>query len=110
MNIDALEKMLAAGTDNAMLRFTLGKTYFDRGELARAIAHLEAAVRHDPAYSAAWKWLARAHVSAGRDDDARKAFLRGIEVAEEKGDKQAVKEMQVLLKRLQKAAKKGENE
>lgn len=102
MNIEALEKLLAAGTDNAMLRFTLGKLYFDAADHARAIAHLQKAVAHDPQYSAAWKWLGRALVAASRAGDAQDAFRRGIAVAAEKGDKQAVKEMQVFLRRLEK--------
>lgn len=103
MDIEALEKLLAAGTDNAMLRFTLGKLHFDRGDCNEAAAQLRAAVRHDPAYSAAWKWLGRALVEAQRPAEAREAFLQGIAVAGEKGDKQAVREMQVFLRRLDKA-------
>ena len=103
MNIAALEKMLAAGNDSAMLRFTLGKLCFDQSESGKAIEHLRAAVQHDPSYSAAWKLLGRALADAGLQDDAMETFRRGIAVAEEKGDKQAVKEMQVFLRRLQKS-------
>jgi len=105
MNIDALEKMLAAGNDSAMLRFTLGKLYFDSEESDRAIAHLRAAVEMDSAYSAAWKLLGRALAESQQNADAIAAFRQGIAVAEEKGDKQAVREMQVFLRRLQKSAK-----
>lgn len=100
MNIEALEKMLAAGTDNAMLRFTLGKLHFDAANFPAAVMHLERAVAHDATYSAAWKWLGRALAQSQRRDDAIAAFQQGIAVAEEKGDKQAVKEMQVFLRRL----------
>lgn len=109
MNIDALEKLLAAGTDNAMLRFTLGKLYFDRDECGKAIAHLRAATEHDPQYSAAWKWLGRALAQAGLFSDVRDAFRQGIAAAVEKGDKQAVKEMQVFLRRIEKTSD-GEKE
>jgi hypothetical protein len=37
----------------------------------------------------------------GQKAAAQEAFSKGIEVAEKKGDIQAVKEMQVFLKRLQ---------
>ena len=100
MNIDSLERMLAAGTDNAMLRFTLGKLYLDAADLPQAVTHLRVAVSHDPRYSAAWKWLGRALADAGQPDAARDAFRAGIAVAQEKGDKQAVREMQVFLRRL----------
>lgn len=105
MNVDALEKMLAAGNDSAMLRFTLGKAYLDRGETSRAIGHLREAVRLDSQYSAAWKWLGRALAAAERNDEAMHAFREGIAVASAKGDKQASREMQVFMRRLEKAAR-----
>lgn len=105
MNIEALEKMLAAGNDSAMLRFTLGKLYLDQSETDKAVEHLRTAVLQDSAYSAAWKLLGRALVAAQRDSEAVDAFQRGIAVAAEKGDKQAVKEMQVFLRRLQKSGR-----
>ena len=105
MNIDALEKMLAAGNDSAMLRFTLGKLYFDQSDWEKSVEHLRAAVRQDGRYSAAWKLLGRALAGSMRNTEAMDAFREGIAVAEEKGDKQAVKEMQVFLRRLQKSVK-----
>ena len=36
MSTDALEKMLAKGVDNSLLRFGLGKGYLDAGDAARA--------------------------------------------------------------------------
>lgn len=102
MNIDALETMLAEGTDNAMLRYTLGKAYFDRGDFSVAVGHLRHAVAQDAAYSAAWKWLGRTLTECGDDEQARQAFEAGIAAAAKKGDKQAEKEMRVFLRRLDK--------
>jgi hypothetical protein len=54
---ESLEKMLAKGVDNPLLRFGLGKG-LDEGN-AKAAVHL--AVREqDPKYSAAWKLLGKA--------------------------------------------------
>jgi predicted Zn-dependent protease len=103
---DRLERMLKAGQDSPMLRFTLGGAYLKQGRAVDAVSHLESAVAQDPGYSAAWKLLGRARTEAGDRDGAREAFRRGIEVAREKGDKQAEKEMTVFLRRLEKA--KGE--
>lgn len=105
MNIEALEKMLAAGNDSAMLRFTLGKLYFDQAELHKAVEHLRAAVLQDSTYSAAWKLLGRALAGSQQHDEAIDVFRQGIAVAEKKGDKQAVKEMQVFLRRSEKSGK-----
>lgn len=40
MMIEGLEKMLAKGVDNALLRFGLGKGYLDAGDAERATEHL----------------------------------------------------------------------
>jgi Tfp pilus assembly protein PilF len=104
MTTEALEKMLAKGMDNALLRFGLGKAYLDAGEFARAAEHLQRCVEFDPQYSAAWKLLGQAWNKQGRPEQARTAWEQGMRVAAEKGDKQAEKEIRVFLRRLDKAA------
>ena len=101
---ERFEALLAAGKDNALVRFSLGLHYLNAGEAARAAPHLRAAVAHDPGYSAAWKLLGRALAQEGERDAAMDAYRRGIEAAEKKGDKQAAKEMAVFLRRLEKEA------
>lgn len=98
--IENFEKMLAAGQDNALLRYSLGTAYQAENHLQQAIQHLEAAVRQDPEYSAAWKAYGKALVQAENTEKARDVFTRGIEVAETRGDIQAAKEMKVFLKRI----------
>jgi len=100
--IDNLEKMLADGKDDAMLRFGLGNAYFQDREWRKAAEHLAKALEHDKGYSAAWKLLGRAHMQSGDLDAARRTFEAGIEHAENKGDKQAAKEMQVFRKKIDK--------
>ncbi|UCJ17595.1 tetratricopeptide repeat protein [Pseudomonas sp. MM211] len=104
MSTDALEKMLAKGVDNSLLRFGLGKGYLDAGEAAKAAEHLQRCVEHDPQYSAAWKLLGKAHQAAGNPDAARSAWQSGLQAAQAKGDKQAEKEMSVFLRKLDKNA------
>ncbi|MGH8595293.1 MAG: tetratricopeptide repeat protein [Gammaproteobacteria bacterium] len=96
---EALERLLASGHDNAVLRFSLGNAYLS-ADGRRAIEHLERAIEFNPAYSAAWKLLAKALVNAGENDQARATYVRGIAVAEANGDLQAAKEMRVFLRRL----------
>lgn len=103
-DIESLEKMLAAGRDSALLRFSLGSEYLKRLEYARASEHLQRAVDLDPAYSAAWKLLGKAALANAQLDLARNAYTRGIAAAEARGDKQAAKEMRVFLRRLDKPA------
>jgi Tfp pilus assembly protein PilF len=99
--IETFEKMLAAGQDNALLRYGLGTAYQKQGELGPAIEHLAVAVQQDPDYSAAWKAYGKCLAEAGRVEEAAGAYRAGIAVAEKKGDIQAAKEMTVFAKRLQ---------
>ncbi len=101
--IENFEKLLAGGTDNAMLRFGLGNAYYQAGEFEAAIAHLGHALEQDPGYSAAWKMYGKALAEADREQEAMEAYTKGIESAEKKGDVQAAKEMRVFLRRLQKS-------
>ena len=64
--------------------------------------HLEMAVSLDSEYSAAWKILGKARASIGDVSGATAAFEAGIQAAENNGDIQAMKEMQVFLRRLSK--------
>jgi tetratricopeptide (TPR) repeat protein len=95
-----LEALLAKGGDGATLRLALSSRYLEAGNAASAIEHAEAAVRLDPEYSAAWKALGRALTAGGREEEARRSFERGIEIAERRGDRQAANEMRVFSKRL----------
>lgn len=103
MDVERFEKLLEQGRDNAMLRFSLGQGYLKNGDPAAAARHLAKAVEHDRGYSAAWKLYGKALTENGEKEKAADVYREGIEVAEAKGDKQAVKEMQVFLKRLEKA-------
>ena len=98
---ERLEKLLDAGKDSAILRFALGSELLKENENALAIRHLRAAVDLDPRYSAAWKVLGKAQAGAGLRAEARESFRRGIEVALERGDEQAAREMRVFLRRLE---------
>lgn len=105
--IENLEKMLADGKDDAMLRFGLGNAYFTNKDYDKAAGHLARALEHDPDYSAAWKLLGRAQMQTGDLDAATRTFEDGIAHAEKKGDKQAVREMQVFLKKIDKQRSAG---
>lgn len=107
--IKNFEAMLARGQDTAMLRYSLGNEYLKEKQFEQAAEHFGKAVELDPKYSAAWKGYGKALAEAEQIDQAITVYTQGIEVAEERGDKQAVKEMQVFLKRLhKKLAKRNE--
>jgi len=100
MDIESLSKLVDTPRDNAMLRLTLARLLAARSGLAEAVKHLEAATRMDTGYTAAWKELGKLRLQADDADGAAQAWRQGIEVAREKGDKQAEKEMTVFLRRL----------
>jgi len=94
-------KMLDAGKDGALLRYSLGNEYTKAGDAVNAALHLRHAVTLDPEYTAAWKLLGRALADSGRVGEALAAYAEGIAVAGRRGDKQAQREMQVFARRLE---------
>jgi predicted Zn-dependent protease len=90
--------------DGALLRFSLGNALLGAGDATAAAEELRHAVRFDPRYSAAWKLLGKALLAADDRAGAAEAWRLGIAAAQERGDKQAEKEMTVFLRRLEKDA------
>lgn len=105
-----LEKLLGTARDGALLRFSIGGEYLKAGDYAQAIAHLREAVTRDPRYSAAWKLLGKALADSGDAHGALEAYRQGIGVAEERGDRQAAKEMTVFARRLEKQLSAGDTD
>lgn len=99
---EQLEKLLAQGRDNALLRFGLGDACLKDNDAEQAAVHLAQATQQQKNYSAAWKLLGKALQRLDRPDEAQAAWTTGVTVAQQQGDLQAVKEMTVFLKRLQK--------
>jgi Tfp pilus assembly protein PilF len=103
------ERMLAAGRDSGLLRYSLGLEYLKSGDSERAAMHLQHAVTLDPDYTAAWKALGRALTDRGQLAEALAAYRTGIGVAQRKGDKQAGKEMEVFARRIEKTLAAGKD-
>ncbi len=99
--VERFEALLATGKDSPLLRFSLGSQYLKESDPVRAASHLREAVAQDPAYSAAWKLLGKALADQGLRTQAAEAYRTGIAAAENRGDKQAAREMAVFLKRLE---------
>jgi Tfp pilus assembly protein PilF len=100
--VQNLEKLLSQGKDSALLRFSLGAEYLKLKQTWVAVYQLRRALEMDPNYSAAWKLLGKALTDAGVLRDALDAYRRGVAIAEQRGDKQAAKEMAVVAQRLEK--------
>ena len=87
--------------DGALLRYALGNALLETGDAANAIEELQQALRFDPRYSAAWKLLGKGRLAVDDRLGAAEAWRQGIAVAQERGDKQAEKEMAVFLRRVE---------
>jgi len=99
----SFERMLAAGKDSALLRFSIANEYAKVNEWPSSVEALAKAVALDAEFTAAWKLYGRALQETGRPQDALAAYRAGIEVAKRKGDRQAEKEMVVFARRIERA-------
>ncbi|VAW56330.1 hypothetical protein MNBD_GAMMA07-2658 [hydrothermal vent metagenome] len=100
MDINSLKLMLENGQDSLILRFGLGQALIKQNDYSQAIEHLLKALKYDPEYSAAYKLLGKAYMKNKQSQLAIEIYKKGIQVADNKGDIQASKEMKVFLKRL----------
>jgi Tfp pilus assembly protein PilF len=98
--VASLRQQCGGPRDGALLRFSLGTALLNDGDAIAAVDELRRALEFDPAYSAAWKQLGKACLSAGQPQAAADAWRSGIAAAAQRGDKQAEKEMTVFLRRL----------
>jgi predicted Zn-dependent protease len=80
--IDTFKQMLESDPDNAIVRFGLANEYLKAEQYEEAAAALKDYLERADDEGAAYGMLARAYEKVGRRDDARQAYMRGIEVAE----------------------------
>jgi len=103
----SFERMLAAGKDSALLRYSIGNEHAKAKGWPAAAEALARAVALDADYTAAWKLYARALLETGQPQAALDAYRQGIDVARRKGDRQAEKEMTVFARRIERALASG---
>jgi predicted Zn-dependent protease len=101
--IAGLRAQCGGPRDGALLRFSLGNALLEVGDHIAAAEELRRALSFDPHYSAAWKLLGKACLASGDTPGAAEAWRQGIAVAQQRGDKQAEKEMAVFLRRIEKS-------
>ena len=99
---EMFRKLLDRDPNNPMILYSLGAELFKEGRYPEARDHLARAVENKPDYSVAYRTLGRAHYELHENAEARRVFVKGREVAEENGDLQTVREIDVFLRRLDK--------
>jgi Flp pilus assembly protein TadD len=101
--LEAFEELAAKAPDNVVVRYSLGLEYLKAKRYAEAERELREALRLKPDYSAAYRELGKSLVGLERLDEAREVYSKGAKVACEKGDLQTQREIEVFLRRLEKA-------
>jgi len=99
---DMFRKLLEKDPNNPMILYSLGNELFKEDHYAEARDFLRQAIENKPDYSVAYRMLGRAHFELHENSEARSVFLKGKEVAQENGDLQTVKEIDVFMRRLEK--------
>ena len=95
-------KLLDRDPENPMVLYSLGTELFKEGRHSEAREYLSRAVKNKPDYSVAYRMLGRSLFELGEDEEARRVFAEGREVAQGNGDLQTVKEIDVFVRRLEK--------
>ena len=99
---ETFRKLLEKDPDNPMILCSLGIELFKEGRYPEAREHLRRAIENKPDYSVAYRMLGRTHFELHENTEARRVFTRGKDVAQENGDLQTVREIEVFLRRLDK--------
>ena len=105
---EMFRKLLSRDPENPMVLYSLGTELFKEGNHAEAREHLSRAVQNKPDYSVAYRMLGRSLFELGEDEEARRVFAKGREVAQGNGDLQTVKEIDVFVRRLEKRSGGGD--
>jgi Flp pilus assembly protein TadD len=103
--LETFEELAARAPGNVMVRYSLGREYLKARRYAEAEREFREAVRLKPDYSAAYRELGKSLGALGRPDEAREIYQRGADVACQKGDLQTKREIEVFLRRLERAQK-----
>jgi Flp pilus assembly protein TadD len=104
--LEQLRQIAKREPDDDLAQYGFGKACLDCGLLEEAIRALTRATEINRRYSAAFRDLGRALTEAGRLHDAIQTFGSGIVVAQEVGDLQTVREMEVFMKRAKRKLEK----
>jgi Flp pilus assembly protein TadD len=99
--LERLQEFLAKNPSDSFVRYGLAMELAKLGRAEEAIAHFHTLMTGDPDYVAAYLQAGMALVRAGRRDEARDVFRRGIAAAERKANSHAAGELAGALAQLQ---------
>ena len=98
--IERYKRMLEQYPNNELARFSLGKAYFDAGQIVEAKTQFARAVEGKPGWMAAQILLGKCELALGNHAAARAAFERARQLAIEQNHEGPRAEMEELLAEL----------
>ena len=84
--IERIQKLIAAGGEDAFLTYSLGMELASAGRIDEAVAQFRRCLELDPVYIPACTEAGKALRSAGRLAEARAMFQAGLDLAVKKGE------------------------
>ena len=98
--LQSLLRLAESRPDDPRLLFGLAVEFLNRGELRRGADALRAYLSMAPDEGNGWGRLGAALSDLGEEDEARQAYLKGIEIAQERGHSGLVEELEAALEDL----------
>jgi len=95
--IESLRKMVEKRPDDPRLHFGIALEYERAGEWEKVVEHLERYLELSDDEGNAWGRLGQALRELGRDDEAKRAYQRGIERAYQYGHPSMAEEFEAIL-------------
>lgn len=108
--LEQLRRIAELEPDDVVAQYGLGRALLRAGRFQEAARALSRALALDPEYSAAHRDLGRAELEGGDAERAIETLRRGIAVARRRGDLQTVREMEVFLRRAERAVERERSE
>lgn len=100
VKLEQFKELAALDPEDPVVHYGLGSEHLKLGELAEAAVAFRRAIALQPDYSAAYRELGKALEKLDQRAEAITAYRQGKQVAQQKGDLQTGKEIDVFLKRL----------
>ena len=99
-NIEQYKRMLAQYPNNELARFSLGKAYFDAGEIRSAKEQFELALVGKPDWMVVQILIGKCELALGNRMGAKAAFERARQLAIEQHHEGPQSEMEELLRHI----------
>ncbi|SVB57010.1 uncharacterized protein METZ01_LOCUS209864 [marine metagenome] len=99
--LEQLERLAEKKPDDNFVQYAIALEYVSVQRFEEAAEILEASMRRDRSYVAAFHQAARTYEQLEQIDDARRCYEQGVTVATEQGDAHARSEMEEALRILE---------